>query len=504
MLCAHQILNLEFPSSFISLIIFDNSFPISLLLVEMASFAPIHPGVNIQIPAGFQGPGLYHIKPYGPGKDSTLQAVGVDDARFLGISLQEATQRWVVEQWGDNRFKLFVDALALSPRICALEAFPRDELAKPRPPKSDQDQLWIIENVENNPNGLVRVSCETKSRGLIYLEANNDMVTLKNLDALSPNQLFVFERLDQRTLKLGFPGPGKYQISSLAPHAMGKVLEAFPKHDQIRARDPPGSGAAENIDQHWNFEDQGDFFRITCYTAKNQDVAMEAFPREHSVHPRPSKQTEPDQWWQITELGDGKTIKISCKTKSRGLVCLELPEGSHLTVSPPSSSLNQNFQVIPLFEPPKAFSGAGIYKIVNARCGLSLEAFPQQQVIKVMQTSHAMDQLWRIEKVAVSAEDGDMFKIQCNTKNCGLVSWESYPRDDVVRPVPSVAGKYDQDLIWYVEELGDSIHVKFYCYSKSRGKVYLEVPLGFPHVTVRGQSENPGQLFRLERVGCLE
>lgn len=476
----------------------------------MASFQSIHTGVSISKTGGFQGPGLYRIMPYAS-NDKALQVTGPDDIRITTLNLQDPTQRWTIEQWGSDtptRYKLFVQSNALAAKTVALEAFPRDNTVKPRIPSlsltENQDQFWMIQVMEGNLEGLIKLCCASNSRGVVFLESSSEdeRVLLKESDALSTNQLFRVERLDQRTMKLGFPGPGKYRIQSLSPHAQGKVLEAFPKHGEIRPRDLPPKTAPDNPDQHWVFIDQGDYLRIVCHTAKNEDVAFEAFPRENMVRPRQEKPTEADQWWRVTELGDGKTVKLSCLSKSRGLVCLDLPQdATHATVAPPSTSLTQHFQLIPFFEPPKAFNGPGSYRITNARSSLALEAFPQQNMIKLVPTSAAMDQRWVIEKIATSAEDGDMLKISCHTRNAGLITWEAFPRDDVVRPEPVGIKQQDEDRIWYIEELGDGIHIKIFCYSKSRGKVYVEAPIGFPHVTVRCPSENPGQLFRLEGLG---
>ena len=470
----------------------------------MASFTSILPGVNTkQNRDGFSGPGVYRIVPCGQ-RESALKVFNTDDVRVVELNLDDSTQRWTIEQWGENFFKLFVESPAFPGKVLALEAFPRDGVAKPRPGAgiNNKDQLWKLEHVDHEGCNFVRFSCESQSRGLVFLQVLPDGNGLSLVTESTPaGQLFRLDRLDKRTAKLGFPGPGKYRIQSMSPHAVGKVLEAFPKHNEIRPRDPPSKDGPDNIDQLWNFVDQGDYFRITCLTAKDQHVALEAFPRDNMVRPRDENPTAQDQWWNISELGDGKTIKISCQSKSRGLVCLELPQGgTFCTVGVPSTSLTQNFSLIPLFEPPKAFNGPGAYRIMNARSLSFLEAFPQQQLIKLQPSSTALDQRWNIERVATCPEDGDMFKIQCNSKSGGLIAWEAFPRDDCVRPQPATS-KANQDQLWYIEELGDGLHIRIFCCTNSRGKVYLEVPLGLPHVTVRAGCENPGQLFRLERLG---
>ena len=493
---------------------------------DMSSFAPFHSAVKVQHPDGFSGPGLYHILSSSD-SEKALQVYGPNDCRITALDMNEVKQNWTIDQCEPQRYKLFVESFSINGKLLALEAFPDDGVAKPCPPAhpisdgSDPDhqvhhnhQLWRIEQIPlNDGQVMVRFACETNTRGLLCLQISDgsnggkpdQRLSLHPPDIEIPrSQLFSLDRLDQRATKVNFLGPGLYRIQCMAPHSFGMVLEAFPRTKEIRPRDL----VPDNSDQHWNFVDHGDYFRINCFTAKKQHIAMEAFPRDRRVKSVPENSSQQDQYWQVVELGDGERVKLICKSKSRDWVCIGLPIGaSCCVVEPSTSSPTQHFKLIPLFPRPKAFHGSGAYRIKHSRTGLFLEAFQQQTraasgegnpvIVKLQPTSPTMHQDWLIDQVATSVADGDMYKINCKTKFSGMVTWENCPWEDLIRLKPCQG----TDQLWCFEEIGDGLHVRIFCVTEQYGKLYLEVPMGFKHATLRTPSNNLGQLFFMELLG---
>lgn len=113
-------------------------------------------------------------------------------------------------------------------------------------------------------------------------------------------------------------------------------------------------------------------YYIICRTKSQGERAMECFPRENWVRPRPHSSGERDQKMQVTHLGSG-TYHITCDTSSKGTRALEaFPKENALR--PRDSDRGNRDQIFYLH-----FYGSSTASIhcKTASCGWkAVEAFP--------------------------------------------------------------------------------------------------------------------------------
>jgi hypothetical protein len=122
-----------------------------------------------------------------------------------------------------------------------LEAFPKENLVRPRAITRGQDQIWSIKSAGD---GYYDITCNTLKSGL-------------------------------------------------------RALEAFPDDDVVRPRKPLSS----NRDQKWIIQSLGDGeYSIICDTRKGGLRALEAFPNDDVVRPREPSSVKKNQLWKLSKL----------------------------------------------------------------------------------------------------------------------------------------------------------------------------------------------------------
>jgi ribosome biogenesis GTPase A len=123
-----------------------------------------------------------------------------------------------------------------------LEAFPRDDVVRPRYETSEQDQIWSIKLIKDN---FYSISCYTRNEGLRFLEAfpNEDFVRPRP-QVFDQNQVCDRDQLWSITLVKD----GLYSISCNTRNGGLRFLEAFPREDAVRPRPQ-----ICDQDQMWSF-----------------------------------------------------------------------------------------------------------------------------------------------------------------------------------------------------------------------------------------------------------
>lgn len=102
-------------------------------------------------------------------------------------------QKWSIKPAGDGYYDITCNTLKSGLR--ALEAFPDDDVVRPRKPSSsNRDQKWIIQDLGNGEYNIV---CDTRKAGLRVLEAfpDDDVVRPREHSSVRKNQLWKLSKL---------------------------------------------------------------------------------------------------------------------------------------------------------------------------------------------------------------------------------------------------------------------------------------------------------------------
>ncbi|MBA3814157.1 MAG: hypothetical protein H0X26_06675 [Alphaproteobacteria bacterium] len=122
-----------------------------------------------------------------------LEAFPTDDVVRPRIELRDQDQKWTVKSTREGYYTL--SCVTRNGGVRYLEAFPRKNIIRPRIESRDQDQEWSITPWSTQPahSNIYRISCLTKNGGLRCLEAypKDDLVRPSN-ESFDQDQMWQF------------------------------------------------------------------------------------------------------------------------------------------------------------------------------------------------------------------------------------------------------------------------------------------------------------------------
>ena len=154
----------------------------------------------------------------------------------------------------------------------------------------------------------------------------------KDLDAIMAAQKKAEERYEREVRPIT---PGRYKIYCYTQSKGLRYLEAWPQDGFVRP-----SVESDSQDQIWHLSIYAGDYIFSCKTANCGEKNMEAFPKTDEVKPRDPNKSDRDQRWKIRRFDGG--FKISCDTQNCGTRYLEaFPKHDKARTKPQSNDPDQ-------------------------------------------------------------------------------------------------------------------------------------------------------------------